>query len=161
MSDAHEALLREREALNNLQASGVGVPLRAPYPPAPLCLARRPPGRALRRPASPERTPVPAPPYPSPPRPLNAPQDQHEQLLRAQEVLQAELSMALGSYQPKATIDAGTPADTLLAMMTELLDGSLPNLQDILTIQSTILEVRRAARPGRRRPSPTGRRAAV
>lgn len=27
-------------------------------------------------------------------------------------------------------------------MMTELLDGSLPNLQDILLIQSTILEVR-------------------
>ncbi|GBF94222.1 hypothetical protein Rsub_06492 [Raphidocelis subcapitata] len=94
MSDAHEALLREREALNNLQ-------------------------------------------------------DQHEQLLRAQEVLQAELSMALGSYQPKATIDAGTPADKLLAMMTELLDGSLPNLQDILTIQSTILESRDIYQPFR------------
>lgn len=49
--------------------------------------------------------------------------------------------MALGSYEPKARIDAGTPADKLLAMMTELLDGSLPNLQDILLIQSTILEV--------------------
>ena len=49
--------------------------------------------------------------------------------------------MALGSYQPKATIDAGTPADKLLAMMTELLDGGLPNLQDILLVQSTILEV--------------------
>ena len=35
------------------------------------------------------------------------PQDQHEQLLRAQEVLQAELQMALGSYQPKTVIDAG------------------------------------------------------
>lgn len=73
--------------------------------------------------------------------PLPTPQDQHDQLLRAQEVLQAELSMALGSYEPKARIDAGTPADKLLAMMTELLDGSLPNLQDILLIQSTILEV--------------------
>ncbi|KAI8469134.1 MAG: hypothetical protein J3K34DRAFT_386003 [Monoraphidium minutum] len=94
VSSAHEALLREREALNNLQ-------------------------------------------------------DQHEQLLRAQEVLAAELSMALGSYKPKATIDAGTPADKLLAMMTELLDGSLPNLQDILLIQSTILESRDIYQPFR------------
>ena len=30
-------------------------------------------------------------------------------------------------------------------MMTELLDGSLPNLQDILLVQSTILEVRGGA----------------
>jgi hypothetical protein len=88
--------------------------------------------------------------------PLPPPQDQHDQLLRAQEVLQAELSVALSSYQPKATIDAGTPADKLLAMMTELLDGSLPNLQDILLIQSTILEVRRAGRSARGpRPGPT------
>jgi len=88
-------------------------------------------------------------PNPTPtPTPTQPPQDQHVQLLRAQEVLQAELSMALGSYQPKATIDSGTPADKLLAMMTELLDGSLPNLQDILLIQSTILEVRPRAGRG-------------
>jgi hypothetical protein len=77
-------------------------------------------------------------------------------------VLQAELSMALGSYQPKTTIDAGTPADKLLAMMTELLDGSLPNLQDILLIQSTILEVGpRTGRGGGVRPRDGVRAAAL
>jgi hypothetical protein len=44
---------------------------------------------------------------------------------------------------------AGTPADKLLAMMTELLDGSLPSLQDILLIQSTILESRNIYQPFR------------
>jgi len=66
--------------------------------------------------------------------------DEHSHLLRQQEVLTAELGMALGSYQPSTTIDAGTPADKVLAMMTELLDGSLPCLEDILTVQSSILE---------------------
>ena len=80
---------------------------------------------------------------------LSTLQDQHELLLRQQEVLQAELSVALGSYRPRAVIDAGTPADKLLAMMTELLDGGLPNLQDILLVQSTILEARDIYQPFR------------
>ena len=33
--------------------------------------------------------------------------DQHMQLRRQQEVLAAELMVALGSYKPKANIDAG------------------------------------------------------
>jgi hypothetical protein len=33
--------------------------------------------------------------------------DQHTQLRRQQEVLAAELLVALGSYKPKANIDAG------------------------------------------------------
>lgn len=36
--------------------------------------------------------------------------DQHMQLRRQQEVLAAELMVALGSYKPKANIDAGAPA---------------------------------------------------
>lgn len=35
--------------------------------------------------------------------------DQHAALLRQQEVLAAELMVALGSYKPKANIDAGAP----------------------------------------------------
>lgn len=76
-------------------------------------------------------------------------QSTHMKLLHHQEVLQAELEMALGSYRPKTCIDAGTPADKLLTMMTELLDGSLPNLQDILMVQSTILESRDIYQPFR------------
>eukprot|EP00879_Flechtneria_rotunda_P005016 GHRR01005292.1.p1 GENE.GHRR01005292.1~~GHRR01005292.1.p1 ORF type:complete len:859 (+),score=362.03 GHRR01005292.1:904-3480(+) len=75
--------------------------------------------------------------------------DQHAQLLRQQEVLAAELMVALGNYKPKANIDAGTPADKLLQMITDLLDGSLPNLQDILLIQSSILEARDIYQPWR------------
>jgi hypothetical protein len=141
VSSAHEALLKEREALNNLQVGCLlggerwlccALNWRGPHSGRPWVrvafqTATRP---YLNSPTS------------QPPPTAADPQDQHAQLLRAQEVLQAELSMALGSYQPKATIDAGTPADKLLAMMTELLDGALPNLQDILLIQSTILEVR-------------------
>ncbi len=37
--------------------------------------------------------------------------------------------MALSNYTPKAVIDAGTPADKILAMMTDLLDGSPPSIQ--------------------------------
>lgn len=36
--------------------------------------------------------------------------DQHMQLRRQQEVLAAELMVALGSYKPKANIDAGAAA---------------------------------------------------
>ncbi|KXZ47713.1 hypothetical protein GPECTOR_33g595 [Gonium pectorale] len=67
-------------------------------------------------------------------------QAQNERLLKQQEVLQAELQMALSSYTPKAIIDAGTPADKILSMMTDLLDGSPPSIQDILLVQSAILE---------------------
>ena len=48
-----------------------------------------------------------------------------------------------------AVVLTGTPADKLLAMMTELMDGGLPNLQDILLIQSTILESRDIYQPFR------------
>lgn len=44
---------------------------------------------------------------------------------------------------------AGTPADKLLQMLTDLLDGTLPNLQDILLIQSSILEARDIYQPWR------------
>jgi hypothetical protein len=44
---------------------------------------------------------------------------------------------------------AGTPADKLLQMLTDLLDGALPNLQDILLIQSSILEARDIYQPWR------------
>jgi hypothetical protein len=67
-------------------------------------------------------------------------QEQTDTLLKQQHLLQAELEMALGTYQPKARIDAGTPADKLLAMMTDLLDGSLPTVEDILLLQSSVLE---------------------
>lgn len=43
----------------------------------------------------------------------------------------------------------GTPADKLLQMITDLLDGTLPNLQDILLIQSSILEARDIYQPWR------------
>ncbi|GIL62519.1 hypothetical protein Vafri_16725 [Volvox africanus] len=67
-------------------------------------------------------------------------QAQNERLLKQHEVLQAELQMALSNYSPKAIIDAGTPADKILSMMTDLLDGSPPSIQDILLVQSAILE---------------------
>ncbi|GLI71323.1 hypothetical protein VaNZ11_016483 [Volvox africanus] len=67
-------------------------------------------------------------------------QAQNERLLKQHEVLQAELQMALSNYSPKAVIDAGTPADKILSMMTDLLDGSPPSIQDILLVQSAILE---------------------
>jgi len=67
-------------------------------------------------------------------------QSEHERLLRKQEVLQEELQMALNNYQPKAVIDAGTPADKMLTMMAELLDGMVPSIQDILFVQSAVLE---------------------
>ncbi|GIM16339.1 hypothetical protein Vretimale_18970 [Volvox reticuliferus] len=67
-------------------------------------------------------------------------QAQNERLLKQHEVLQAELQMALSNYTPKAVIDAGTPADKILSMMTDLLDGSPPSIQDILLVQSAILE---------------------
>lgn len=67
-------------------------------------------------------------------------QDEHSKLLRQQEVLQAELQLALNNYQPKATINSGTPADKMLLMMSDLLDGVIPSIQDILFIQSSILE---------------------
>ena len=57
------------------------------------------------------------------------PQAQNERLLKQQEVLQAELAMALRSYTPRTVIDAGTPADKMLAMMTDLLDGTPPTIQ--------------------------------
>lgn len=44
---------------------------------------------------------------------------------------------------------AGTPADKLLQMLTDLLDGTLPNLQDIMLIQSSILEARDIYQPWR------------
>lgn len=62
-------------------------------------------------------------------------QSEHNKLLRQQEVLAAELALALDNYKPKATIDSGTPADKMLAMMTDLLDGSIPSIQDILFVQ--------------------------
>ena len=34
-------------------------------------------------------------------------QGEHNRLLRQQEVLQAELQLALNNYQPKATIETG------------------------------------------------------
>lgn len=34
----------------------------------------------------------------------------------------------------------GTPADKMLGMMSDLLDGLLPSIQDILFIQSAVLE---------------------
>ena len=34
-------------------------------------------------------------------------QDEHTRLIRQQEVLQAELQLALNNYQPKATIETG------------------------------------------------------
>jgi len=46
-------------------------------------------------------------------------------------------------------LPAGTPADKLLQMLTDLLDGTLPNLQDILLIQSSILEARDIYQPWR------------
>ena len=93
-------------------------------------------------------------------------QDEHHRLLRQQEVLQAELQLALNNYQPKATIETGmiinfefsfvspswntntsthilvtgTPADKMLGMMSDLLDGTIPSIQDILFIQSAVLE---------------------
>ena len=67
-------------------------------------------------------------------------QEQTDHLLKQQHVLQAELEMALGTYQPRARIDANTPADKMLAMMTDLLDGSLPTVEDILLVQSSVLE---------------------
>jgi len=71
---------------------------------------------------------------------LEQQRDENKRLMKAQEVLQAELQLALNSYRPKAVIDAGTPADKVLAMMSDLLDGSLPSIQDILFVQSAILE---------------------
>lgn len=47
------------------------------------------------------------------------------------------------------TFCPGTPADKLLQMLTDLLDGTLPNLQDILLIQSSILEARDIYQPWR------------
>jgi hypothetical protein len=35
---------------------------------------------------------------------------------------------------------AGTPADKILHMMTELMDGSIPTITDILYVQSALLE---------------------
>ncbi|KAG2443397.1 hypothetical protein HXX76_001757 [Chlamydomonas incerta] len=74
-------------------------------------------------------------------------QAQNERLLKQQEVLQAELAMALRSYTPRTIIDAGTPADKILAMMTDLLDGSPPTIQDILFVQSAILEAHDVYKP--------------
>ena len=34
----------------------------------------------------------------------------------------------------------GTPADKMLGMMSDLLDGTIPSIQDILFIQSAVLE---------------------
>lgn len=48
---------------------------------------------------------------------------------------QAELQLALNNYSPKAVIDHGTPADKMLSMLTELLDGTVPSIQDILFVQ--------------------------
>lgn len=62
-------------------------------------------------------------------------QSEHNKLLKQQEVLAAELAMALDNYKPKAQIDSGTPADKILSMMTDLLDGSIPSIQDILFVQ--------------------------
>jgi hypothetical protein len=67
-------------------------------------------------------------------------QEQTDTLLKQQHLLQAELELALGTYEPKARIDANTPADKLLAMMSDLLDGSLPTVEDILLVQSSVLE---------------------
>ncbi|KAJ9511901.1 hypothetical protein QJQ45_004504 [Haematococcus lacustris] len=67
-------------------------------------------------------------------------QDEHAKLVHQRDVLHAELQLALNNYQPKATIDAGTPADKMLMMLTELLDGTVPSIQDILYVQSAILE---------------------
>lgn len=44
--------------------------------------------------------------------------DQHMQLRRQQEVLTAELMVALGSYKPKANIDAGACAMIRLRVCT-------------------------------------------
>ena len=35
---------------------------------------------------------------------------------------------------------SGTPADKMLGMMSDLLDGSIPSIQDILFVQSAVLE---------------------
>jgi hypothetical protein len=50
---------------------------------------------------------------------------------------------------PSLLCPAGTPADKLLQMLTDLLDGTLPNLQDIMLIQSSILEARDIYQPWR------------
>jgi hypothetical protein len=42
---------------------------------------------------------------------------------------------------------AGTPADKILLMMTELIDGSLPSLTDIFCVQSAILECQNIYKP--------------
>jgi hypothetical protein len=51
--------------------------------------------------------------------------DQHMQLRRQQEVLAAELMVALGSYKPKANIDAGALERPPVQRMTAFLVSSL------------------------------------
>jgi len=44
------------------------------------------------------------------------------------------------THAPHACARAGTPADKMLSMMAELLDGMVPSIQDILFVQSAVLE---------------------
>ncbi len=50
-----------------------------------------------------------------------------------------QLSQMCATNVTAATL-VGTPADRLLSMLGELLDGTLPSIQDVLYIQSSILE---------------------
>ena len=134
---------------------GIGPATTCTASPTPLPILSQPPCTPCTHPH-----PTPAPPLPlAVPRRLQAKatqalaqannlQAENARLLKAQEVLQAELQMALSTYSPKAIIDANTPADKILLVMTDLLDGTAPTIH----VSGRALCARRLGAPLRRAP---------
>ena len=48
----------------------------------------------------------------------------NERLLRDKEIMQAELQLALGNYQPKAVIDAGAPGKVCMQAVTMAMEAT-------------------------------------